>query len=92
MFECSAENGFRKSEIYDREKNDLLEKITRLESEIENLKQELKDGKERLEEVEVREQEEALRMKAQRKERCARIHRANLQLKRQIEGILFKER
>ena len=70
----------------------MLEKITKLESEIGILKQELEDGKERLEEVEVREQEEALRLKAQRKESCAKIHRANLQLKRQIEGILFKER
>ena len=88
MFESSAASGFRKSQTYEREKTDLSEKITKLETEIMNLKRELKDGKQRLEDIEMREKKEALRVKAQRKESFGRIHKANLQLERQIERIL----
>ena len=90
LFESSVTKGFNKSKIYEKDKSRLLEKINKLEEETTTLRKEVEGSKDRLLEVEMRERKDVIRRRKERKNSCERIHRANLQLKRQIESILFK--
>ena len=69
-----------------------MEQSDKLEMEIKNLLMEVEEIREKISEVEVRERTAVVARARQRRMEAERLHKANLQLSRQIELILSKAR
>ena len=87
LFQQSTNNGFKNTSKNEKKNIELIAKIKLLEGNIKCLKNEAIDLREeivRREKISKRDSEHRLKM---RRQTCDAIHKANLQLKRQIEAI-----
>ena len=87
LFQQSTNNGFKNTAKNEKKNIELIAKIKLLEGNIKCLKNEAIDLREeivRREKISKRDSEHRLKM---RRQTCDAIHKANLQLKRQIEAI-----